>query len=433
MKCLKFRLKSSIWIGSESITPMNNQRLSDSLRFARESRRLSQKVVADKIGIPRSAISQIENGNRKVSTVELSKLAHLYQQSMQTLLDDGTNAESEDAMSVLQQFVPHLEQNEDLQIQLSECLNLCREGVGLRQLLEVKSPSGPPQYGVTESLSVKAAVLHAEEVAEHERRRIGFGYAPISDIADLIAHEGIWSTSVELPIEVSGFYMQRRDIGKVIFVNSAYSNSRKRFAYAHEYAHVLLCANSEINVSTTENAESIIGYCSSAFAASFLMPKVGVVELLHRLNRGYSVRHGQTIYDVAGGRCINYLNRTPSGTARVNYKDVATLAYHFGVSYQVAVLRLKNLRLVDSSDSSKLCDQEHLGREFLSELGMLDYLEGTDRQNRNELNLRREISHLAIDAYRDNRISRGRLLELAFLLGISGEVLLRLAESSGKS
>ena len=55
-----------------------SQQLATRLREAREYLNLSQQFVADKTGIPRSAVSDIERGVRKVDSLELRKLARLY-------------------------------------------------------------------------------------------------------------------------------------------------------------------------------------------------------------------------------------------------------------------------------------------------------------------------------------------------------------------
>jgi transcriptional regulator with XRE-family HTH domain len=55
-----------------------SKQLANRLREAREYLNLSQQFVADKTGIPRSAVSDIENGRRKVDSLELRKLARLY-------------------------------------------------------------------------------------------------------------------------------------------------------------------------------------------------------------------------------------------------------------------------------------------------------------------------------------------------------------------
>ena len=56
----------------------NPQTLGRRLREARENCGLSQQVASDAIGVPRTAITQLEAGNRAVSTLELAQLAELY-------------------------------------------------------------------------------------------------------------------------------------------------------------------------------------------------------------------------------------------------------------------------------------------------------------------------------------------------------------------
>ena len=409
---------------------MKPPRLSDSLRFARKSRRLSQKIVADEIGVPRTAISQIENGNRKVSSHELSKLARLYRQSIQDLVNETPPHENVDPLVVLQQIEPDLQRESDVWVQVTECLSLCKEGSRLRHLMGIYPGSSLPDYAATYPCSLGEAVFQAENVAEQERRRIGLGNAPVADIAAVIAQQGIWVSSVKLPRDISGFFVVHSDIDKLISVNSTYTGSRKHFAFAHEYAHLLLDRDKEVAVSTSNNSDELIECRANAFAAGLLMPRFGVVEMLQRLNKGYSSRSKRTVYDVAGSTHIDCQIRTPSGSQRIGYNDVATLAHHFGVSYQVAVLRLKSLRHVSTSESSKLLKQEKSAYEYLVELDMFDDLDGHEEQKRSDRSLRSEITNLAIEAYRREEVSRGRLLDLASSLSISGQVLLGLAEAA---
>lgn len=55
------------------------QALAEKLRQAREYVGLKQEDVAKRLSIPRSALSNIEGGQRKVDALELSELAKLYQ------------------------------------------------------------------------------------------------------------------------------------------------------------------------------------------------------------------------------------------------------------------------------------------------------------------------------------------------------------------
>lgn len=56
------------------------------LREVREYLDLSQQYVSDKSGIPRSAVSDIERGQRKVDSLELKKLSKLYGHPVSYLL-----------------------------------------------------------------------------------------------------------------------------------------------------------------------------------------------------------------------------------------------------------------------------------------------------------------------------------------------------------
>jgi transcriptional regulator with XRE-family HTH domain len=67
------------------------------LRHAREYLSLSQQDVAASTGIPRSAISDIERGQRKVDSLELRKLAKVYRRPVSSLLGDEV---AEDAAHV---------------------------------------------------------------------------------------------------------------------------------------------------------------------------------------------------------------------------------------------------------------------------------------------------------------------------------------------
>lgn len=57
----------------------DRETLGDRLRIAREYVGLKQEEVARNLSIPRSALSNIEAGTRKVDVLELSQMAKLYQ------------------------------------------------------------------------------------------------------------------------------------------------------------------------------------------------------------------------------------------------------------------------------------------------------------------------------------------------------------------
>lgn len=71
---------------TDSLRPDEAQQLAKRLREAREFTNLSQQFVAEQTGIPRSAISDIERGTRRVESLELKRLAALYRMPIDYLL-----------------------------------------------------------------------------------------------------------------------------------------------------------------------------------------------------------------------------------------------------------------------------------------------------------------------------------------------------------
>lgn len=63
-------------------------KLRDRLRTVRKERVMTQEGVAAHLGIQRTALCDIENGNRSLSAIELSQLAKLYDVSVDSLLGE---------------------------------------------------------------------------------------------------------------------------------------------------------------------------------------------------------------------------------------------------------------------------------------------------------------------------------------------------------
>ena len=60
------------------------------LREAREYLELTQQEVAQVLGLPRSAISLIESGERRLETLELKQLAELYGRPISDFTEERT-------------------------------------------------------------------------------------------------------------------------------------------------------------------------------------------------------------------------------------------------------------------------------------------------------------------------------------------------------
>ena len=75
--------------------------LSERLKDVREYRGFSQEEVARHLGVPRSAVSLIESGSRRVSAAELSRLAKLYQTTMESLTGHDREASEPESVRLL--------------------------------------------------------------------------------------------------------------------------------------------------------------------------------------------------------------------------------------------------------------------------------------------------------------------------------------------
>ena len=65
---------------------ITKHKLAERIKKMREDRELSQEELATKLGVPRPSISQIESGQRDVSSIELAKIAKIFEISMDDLL-----------------------------------------------------------------------------------------------------------------------------------------------------------------------------------------------------------------------------------------------------------------------------------------------------------------------------------------------------------
>jgi transcriptional regulator with XRE-family HTH domain len=78
------------------------KRLGEKLRDSRKYVGLNQEDVANYLKIPRTALGEIENGQRKVEAIELTRLAKLYKQPVSYFIDE------EDASADLPAEAAHL-------------------------------------------------------------------------------------------------------------------------------------------------------------------------------------------------------------------------------------------------------------------------------------------------------------------------------------
>jgi Zn-dependent peptidase ImmA (M78 family) len=233
-----------------------------------------------------------------------------------------------------------------------------------------------------------------------------------------------------LPDEVSGLFLNNIKTGLIILVNASHVKSRKRFSYAHEYAHALFDREVNIRISSTNNNAELIELRANAFAAAFLMPVDGIYEILRNLNKGKSSRQDQIIFDVSANSKTNIENRTLPYSQNMTFQDIAIIAHHFGVSYHATVYRLRSINIISQNECEHLISKYQEGKKLFSFLHLFSDLEEKDEKNLWDRELIAEISYLAIEAFRREEISRGKIIEIGDAIGVGGKVLHEFAVST---
>lgn len=395
------------------------------LKAAREACQLTQDEVGRHLGLSRSTVAQMEAGNRMVSSLELDHLAYLYGRDIREFLAESF--QSEDVLVALFRRHPELPGDQTMFRALRESLALGREITNLEQLLEIdRNLAAVATYPFPSPRSKWEAVQQGERVAAEERRRLGLGEAPLPDVTELLETEGIRTAQSDLPDDVSGLTLIEPEVGILVVSNLRHHVLRRRFSYAHEYAHVLLDREQRGTVSRTSERDTLLEVRANAFAAAFLLPKHGVRQLIQGLAKGRPSRQQLDVYDEE--EVLRAEARSAPGSQAIQMYDVVLLAHHFGVSTAAALYRLRNLRFINQGGLAALQRQYQKGIDRdVAEL--LELPEPDHREARREF--RRRFLALAIEAFRREQITRAKLRELAELTGTDDADLEHVLEEAG--
>lgn len=395
------------------------------LRAARESCQLTQDEVARHLDVSRSTIAQIEAGNRAVSSLELDRLAYLYGRDIREFLAESFKAE--DALVALFRRHPELPGDETMFRALRESLALGREITNLEQVLGIdRDLSAVATYRLPAPASTSEAVRQGERVAGEERRRLGLGDAPLPDVSELLESQGIRTAQADLTEDVSGLTLIEPEVGILVVANLRHHVLRRRFSYAHEYAHVILDREQQGTVSRASERDTLLEVRANAFAAGFLLPEEGARIFVQGLAKGRPSREQLDVYDEE--EVLRAEARSAPGSQAIQMYDVVLLAHHFGVSRAAALFRLRNLRLINTNDLAALQEQDRrgLGHDVAELLG----LQEPDHQEARR-KFRRRFLALAIEALRREEITRAKLRELAALIEVDDSNLDRVLAEAG--
>ncbi|MFL6195824.1 MAG: helix-turn-helix domain-containing protein, partial [Thermoanaerobaculia bacterium] len=394
------------------------------LREARESAGLRQEDVAHHLGLSRPSVAQIELGNRSVTGLELAQLARLYGRDVQDFLA----MEFDPGQTVLALFrSASKEVGEEALEAFRDCLVLARELASLEALMGVdRSQIGAPSYTADPPRGRWQAIEQGVQVAKEERRRLGLGGRPLWDASEFLEEQGIRTAMLQLPDEVSGLTLMEKGLSLSIVVNERHHQLRRRFSWVHEYAHVLLDRSHRATISVASRRDDFQEVRANSFAATFLMPEDGVRGYLADLGRTLVSRERFDVFDE--NEAVSAEVRSDPGSRAVGPYEIVLLAHHFQVSRTAAIYRLYNLRIISAAERDDLLNMENAGQG--KRIESLLHLPQPDHSTARE-SFRLRLLGLAMEAYRREKISRAKLLELGRLVGYESSTLRALLDSSG--
>jgi len=407
---------------------INQTIIGQRLRDARKNCGVTQEQAAGVLGVPRTAVVNIEAGDRSVSTLEISKLARLYGHSVAEFLTDSP-ATDEDILLVLHRIDEAFAEDPVVQKEVSGHVAICREGTDLKNLLGISSEEGLPEYHLSAPQATMDAVEQGNIVATEERRRLSLGTSALPDLAKLIAAQGVWAAKATLPDEMSGMFLRHASFGMAILINESHPLSRRRFSFAHEYGHALMDRRASATVSTDKNRKDFLEVRANAFSAAFLLPAEGVAAFLRIRRKAIPSREEQIVYDPLTENVRNRIevkSRNVASDSKITYQDVASLSLLYGSSYQAACYRLKSLSFINKQELDELLEKESYAQVAFELLDLHD--DAPDDKREDEDVLRLQVLDLAVEAFRREELSQGRLRDISSVLGVPAEKLLQLAE-----
>ncbi len=334
---------------------------------------MTQETVADHLGIPRSAVSEIETGGRELSAVELLQLSRLFGEPMEHLL--GTLAhEPDEELVMLRAEAVDPPARAELRRFVSRCADY-------QQLEEWTGSVRTPE--LRQLRAVLSSYPQARSLADEERKRFDLGMTPAHQLLAVLEDRvGIKILAQPLATHLSGASVYSENFGPAILLNSSNTPQRQVFTLAHEYFHLLtrgrvsgskgaqpvhLCEPPKFDVARDAGEE-----LANQFAGQLLIPLQQFIEQIKQL-----------------------VNDKKS----LSNPDLVALARYFGVSMTAIITRMAMLKMIPWESAREANRDPELRQAVKAQAGE-QVLEPS------------RFKRLAVKAYLAEHISRSRLAEL---------------------
>ena len=342
------------------------------LKEARNRLDLTLQDVAKNLNFSISTLSDIERGQRQVSSVELFRFARFYSRPIEYFLKEGKSGVS---FHLLLRAIDATAISKDMIVKFEE---LCDNYSFIKELIKAPDMSSPPDY------SRKSRTIDdAEEIADSERANLGASDQPIKDIYALLeSKRGIKIFHLpENPKIFAGAFANDEACGSCFLINSNNTYRRRAFTVAHEYGHCIAHRDQIAHIDSDdafENSNTNERF-ADAFAAAFLMPRRSISEMWNYLRS-------------------DERNTTPS--------LILQLAVYFGVSFEAVGWRLVTLHKLSKEKWLQICEQHIPSTPIARFFGY------QIEDDKSPEMLPSQYKYLCYQAYEQHLISFERLAEL---------------------
>jgi Zn-dependent peptidase ImmA (M78 family)/transcriptional regulator with XRE-family HTH domain len=241
----------------------DQQQVGQRIADARVEAELTQADLAQVLGVDRTAVAKIEGGTRRVSAVELARIASKLGRPLDWFLVESPPAivsrRMETATSLpaasLDRAVEKAARDVEFLVQLG-ALNPVRTDLQL----------GPPRN-----------LNEAERAATKVRRALGLGTKPLPGLDQTAERLGLLCFSLALGDKGGdGAYISLREFG-VTVINGDADPGRRRYTLAHEIGHHVFADEYSTDISLLDSRDETERRIN-AFAAHLLLPRRSVAD-----------------------------------------------------------------------------------------------------------------------------------------------------------
>lgn len=241
---------------------MKNKINNATLEVARQLRQLTQKEVADAVGISQGQLSKAEHGIQELDGPTLETLAEYYKVPVKffykeldpTPVSHYYYRKRVTTNKILDSFTAL--------VQIFKCF--LEDFLGSVEIPDFDIPVSAPTEDLTPT-----------EIANRTRYALGIFRGPVPNLTALLENHGVLVVKIDFGTDrLDGLSTYTSKGRRIIFINSQMPNDRMRFSLAHELGHTIM------HLDTLPAPEQDVEAEANEFASQFLMPSEEIEPML---------------------------------------------------------------------------------------------------------------------------------------------------------